>query len=56
MLKECVTSLFAMTAITPEIFKKVYVLRNLKHWDKISQFMGKEYGIQWLNFLSKEKP
>ena len=41
---------------TPEIFKTVYVLKNLKHWDKISEFMGKDYGLQWLNFLSMEMP
>ena len=36
---------------TPEIFKKVFLLSKFPHWDKIKKFMGREYGVQWLNFL-----
>lgn len=37
---------------TPEIFRKVYELRDFEIWPNISHFMGKEYGIEWLKFLA----
>ena len=36
---------------TQEIFEKVVLMKKLPHWQKISDFMGKEYMMQWVNFL-----
>ena len=36
---------------TQEIFQKVILMKDLSHWQKISAFMGKEYMMQWINFL-----
>ena len=37
-----------------EIFEKVCSLRNLSYWNEISDFMGKEYMMEWVNFLSEK--
>lgn len=39
---------------TYEIFSQVIKLRNSPHWDKINNFMGKEYFKQWLKFCKTE--
>lgn len=33
-----------------EIFKKVILLNGTKNWDKIDDFMSKEYYMKWVNF------
>ena len=33
-----------------EIFKKVSLMLNLPHWDKIDKFMTKEYLKDWVNY------
>jgi len=38
-----------------EIFKKVYELKNLKHWEQIDKFMGREYAMKWLRFKGEYK-
>lgn len=38
---------------TPEIFEKVGQLRCQKNWPQISNFMGLEYGIEWLRYLGR---
>ncbi len=38
-----------------EIFEMVYKMKILNHWDKISDFMGKEYGMKWVNFIRREE-
>lgn len=35
------------------IFRKVLLLTRSKHWEAINQFLGKEYGSQWLTYWSK---
>ncbi|MBD5508831.1 MAG: hypothetical protein HDR05_12510 [Lachnospiraceae bacterium] len=35
---------------TEEFMSKVLLLKDIEHWDKIDQFMGKEYTIDWLDF------
>lgn len=39
---------------TPEIFTKVWLLKNTGNWADIDQFMEKEYRLQWLNFKKGE--
>ena len=36
-----------------EIFKHVAMMQNLKHWDKIYNFIKKEYGPKWINFAKE---
>jgi hypothetical protein len=36
---------------TPEVFKKVSMLKHLDHWQKINHFMGREYRTQWLDYI-----
>ena len=38
-------------SLTPIVFEKVFQLKNSTRWSEINRFMGKEYGIDWLNFL-----
>jgi len=38
---------------TQEIFEKVILMQKLPHWKKISAFMGKEYMMQWVNYLGE---
>ena len=33
-----------------EIFDKVSQLQHLEHWNKIDEFMGKEYLMKWVNY------
>lgn len=40
-------------AYTPLIFDKVQLLSRVYYWPEICEFMGKEYGLQWLNFLQQ---
>ena len=35
---------------TPEIFAKVSMLKSSPLWNKIDQFMSKEYMMQWINY------
>jgi len=39
---------------TQEIFEKVILLKDLPNWQKISAFMGKEYMLEWFNFLESK--
>ena len=34
-----------------EIFNKVMLLKNTPNWQKINEFMGKEYRMKWVNYL-----
>ena len=36
---------------TYEFFNKVLMLKQIKHWEDINNFMKKEYKMQWINFL-----
>ena len=36
-----------------EIFKKVTLLRSSDDWDKIDEFMGKEYMMRWVNYKKR---
>lgn len=40
---------------TPEIFSKLLLLRNSASWSSIKEFIGKEYGVPWLNYLKKHE-
>lgn len=33
-----------------EIFEKVLLLKNQKHWNEIDKFLCKEYKRKWINF------
>ena len=33
-----------------EIFQKVSQLQHLEHWNKIDEFMGKEYLMKWMKY------
>lgn len=37
-------------ALTPEIFQKVWELRDRPNWPQIDRFMGSEYFMTWENF------
>ncbi|MBQ2611326.1 MAG: hypothetical protein IJT85_09530 [Ruminococcus sp.] len=37
-----------------EVFDKVFLMRKLKNWDRINQFMEKEYMMKWVNYLSRK--
>lgn len=39
---------------TPIIFREVLKLSQSPHWSKIRDFMGREYGLQWLAFLKEQ--
>jgi hypothetical protein len=36
---------------TDEIFGKVLLLEKSPLWDKINEFMGKEYRMEWVDFM-----
>ena len=36
---------------TQEIFEKVILMKDLSHWQKISDFMASEYMVEWIEFL-----
>ncbi|WP_290150005.1 hypothetical protein [uncultured Parasutterella sp.] len=36
---------------TEEVFSKLLLLRTSYMWEKIKEFIGKEYGVAWLRFL-----
>ena len=38
---------------TEEVFNQVSKLKNFSHWDKIDQFMGKEYFAEWLSYKNR---
>lgn len=38
---------------TEEVFNQVSKLKNFSHWDKIDQFMGKEYFAEWLRYKNR---
>lgn len=42
--------------LTPVLFDKVYSLKTkgISNWAQISYRMGKEYGLQWLNYLEEK--
>ena len=40
---------------TQEIFQKVLQMKSLPNWQEISNFMGKEYMLEWLNFLRENQ-
>ena len=40
---------------TPEIFSKVIRMKNFPIWQKIDEFMGKEYFRKWLNYKESVK-
>ncbi|MEG0360626.1 MAG: hypothetical protein RR602_03270 [Longicatena sp.] len=37
-----------------EIFRKVLLLKNSNQWDKVDNFMGKEYSMKWFYFKKEE--
>jgi hypothetical protein len=37
-----------------EVFDKVFSMHNLRNWDKINQFMKKEYMMKWVNYLTRK--
>lgn len=39
--------------LNDEIFAKVVMLKDSSNWERISAFMGKEYGMLWLNYLKR---
>lgn len=38
---------------TEEIFKKVYLLKDDANWNKIDNFMKKEYLLRWIDFKKR---
>lgn len=42
-------------SLNDEIFGKVMQLKTSTGWEEISRFMGKEYGILWLDFLKGKR-
>ena len=39
--------------LTEEIFNKVLLLENEKHWSKIDKFMSREYLSEWISFKDR---
>lgn len=39
--------------LTEEIFNKVLLLKNEKHWSKIDKFMSREYLPEWISFKDR---
>ena len=40
---------------TEEVFSKLLLLRTSHMWEKIKEFIGKEYGVAWLRFLQNHE-
>ena len=40
---------------TEEVFSKLLLLRTSYMWEKIKEFIGKEYGVAWLRFLQNHE-
>ncbi len=40
-------------SLTPIVFRKVWLLNKKAEWQKIDEFMGREYRCQWLGFKEK---
>lgn len=43
--------ILANDQLTPELFNKVIELHTENVWNRVSWFIGCEYGIEWLDFL-----
>lgn len=39
---------------TDEVFEQVSKLKEHKNWERIKEFMGKEYKLDWVNFCKRE--
>ena len=46
--------IIANDQLTPELFDKVVELHTQNVWNKVSWFIGCEYGLQWLEFLKSK--
>lgn len=40
---------------TQEFMEKVYMLRDMKHWNKINEFMKREYMFEWDEYVASQK-
>lgn len=40
---------------TKEIFEKIFLLKFQSNWNEISEFMKKEYKLQWIKFLKGDE-
>lgn len=40
---------------TKEIFKQVWKLKNEDNWNKINDFMKREYKMKWINYLEEKQ-
>ncbi|WP_418466901.1 hypothetical protein [Faecalibacillus faecis] len=40
---------------TNEIFKQVWKLKNEDNWNKINDFMKREYKMKWINYLEEKQ-
>lgn len=39
---------------TDEVFEKVLMLKDNDNWNEISDFMGSEYYMKWVNFIKNK--
>lgn len=46
---------FCTDIYNKEFFDKVWMLRDLPHWNGIDSLMGKEFMFEWLNYLDSVK-